>query len=47
MNIIDYYIYRRRVFLKGTLVKDPVVLQQFLICKRELQIRRVVPIMEY
>ncbi|MEY8522299.1 M56 family metallopeptidase [Lachnospiraceae bacterium 38-10] len=47
INITSYCIYRRRVSRRGTLVKDPVVLQQFLACKRELQIRRVVPIMEY
>ena len=47
INIISYQIYRIRVLKRGTVVKDPVALQQFLACKRELRIRHTVPIIKY
>ena len=47
INMISYRRYRRRVLRTGTLVKDAVLLQQLLKCKRELGIRRTVPVVEF
>lgn len=47
VNIMSFYRYRRQIFRHGTVVKDVVILQQFLTCKRELGIRHTVPVMEF
>lgn len=47
VHLVSYMHYKRRVFKNGTVVKDVFILQEFLRLKRELGIRRAIPVIAF
>ena len=46
-NIVCYLFYKRRVVRRGTLLRDAVLLQQLFQIKRELRIKRRIPVVGF
>ena len=47
ISIVCYLRYKRRVMRRGTLLRDAVLLQQLFRLKRELRIKRRIPVVEF